>query len=99
MIVRYPFGNTGEPSMLNRFVPVLCAMGLCAATSVFGQTTTGASGSAGVPPAQTPPIPAAVTPPNFIIGPDDILTVVFWREKDLSADVVVRPDGKISLPL
>jgi len=24
---------------------------------------------------------------------------VFWREKDLSADVVVRPDGLISLPL
>jgi polysaccharide export outer membrane protein len=24
---------------------------------------------------------------------------VFWREKDMSADVIVRPDGKISLPL
>ena len=34
-----------------------------------------------------------------MIGPDDVLTVVFWREKDLSADVVVRPDGMISLPL
>ena len=28
-----------------------------------------------------------------------MLSVVFWREKDLSADVVVRPDGKISLPM
>ena len=27
------------------------------------------------------------------------LTIVFWREKELSADVVVRPDGMISLPL
>ena len=34
-----------------------------------------------------------------MIGPDDQLSVVFWRDKDLSADVVVRPDGKISLPL
>jgi polysaccharide export outer membrane protein len=25
--------------------------------------------------------------------------VVFWRDKDMSADVSVRPDGKISLPL
>jgi polysaccharide export outer membrane protein len=25
--------------------------------------------------------------------------VVFWREKDMSAEVTVRPDGKISLPL
>jgi len=43
---------------------------------------------------------AAVTPaPNYVIGPDDVLSVVFWRDKDLSGDVVVRPDGKISLPL
>jgi len=27
------------------------------------------------------------------------LSIVYWREKDLSADVVVRPDGLISLPL
>ena len=36
---------------------------------------------------------------DYVIGPDDVLTVVFWRDKDMSADVVVRPDGKISLPL
>ena len=44
-----------------------------------------------------PPVdnPAA----NYVIGPDDILSVVFWRDKDMSVDVVVRPDGKISLPL
>jgi polysaccharide export outer membrane protein len=39
------------------------------------------------------------TPPDYVIGPDDVLAVVFWREKDLSADAAVRPDGKISLPL
>jgi polysaccharide export outer membrane protein len=38
-------------------------------------------------------------PANYLIGPDDVLTVVFWRDKDLTGDVVVRPDGKISLPL
>ena len=27
------------------------------------------------------------------------MSIVYWREKDLSADVVVRPDGLISLPL
>jgi polysaccharide biosynthesis/export protein len=36
---------------------------------------------------------------DYVIGPTDVLSVVFWREKDLSLDVVVRPDGKISLPL
>ena len=34
-----------------------------------------------------------------MIGPDDVLTVVFWRDKDMTTDVSVRPDGKISLPL
>jgi polysaccharide export outer membrane protein len=34
-----------------------------------------------------------------VIGPDDVLSIIFWREKDLSGDVSVRPDGRISLPL
>ena len=46
-------------------------------------------------------VPAAVTAPSsdYTIGADDVLTIVFWRHKDLSGDVVVRPDGKITLPL
>jgi polysaccharide export outer membrane protein len=28
-----------------------------------------------------------------------VLSIVFWREKDISGDVTVRADGKISLPL
>jgi polysaccharide export outer membrane protein len=38
-------------------------------------------------------------PAGYVIGPEDVLSVVFWKDKDMSADVVVRPDGKISLPL
>jgi polysaccharide biosynthesis/export protein len=40
-----------------------------------------------------------VPPAGYVIGPDDVLGIVFWREKDLSQDVMVRPDGKISVPL
>ncbi len=36
---------------------------------------------------------------DYRIGPDDVLEVVYWRNEDLSAEVVVRPDGCISLPL
>jgi polysaccharide export outer membrane protein len=36
---------------------------------------------------------------DYVIGRDDLLSVVFWREQQLSGDVLVRPDGKISLPL
>jgi polysaccharide export outer membrane protein len=40
-----------------------------------------------------------VLPPGYLIGAEDVLLVIFWREKEMSAEVVVRPDGKISLPL
>jgi polysaccharide biosynthesis/export protein len=36
---------------------------------------------------------------EFKIGPLDHLSVVVWQAKDLSADVIVRPDGIITLPL
>lgn len=42
---------------------------------------------------------AAPIPPGYVIGPDDVLQIVFWREKDMSGEVIVRPDGRISLPL
>lgn len=36
---------------------------------------------------------------DFIIGKEDVLLVSVWREPELSNTVVVRPDGKISVPL
>ena len=35
----------------------------------------------------------------YIIGPDDVLAVNVWKEPELSRSVIVRPDGKITLPL
>ena len=46
--------------------------------------------------------PPSVVPkalPDYLIGPDDVLTVAVWGEKELSGDFTVRPDGKISLLL
>ena len=56
-----------------------------------------AAPAAARPPAGTPA--SAATPPDYVIGPNDVLTLVFWRDKDMSGDVSVRPDGKISVPL
>ncbi len=36
---------------------------------------------------------------EFLLGPEDVVEVTVWRNQDLSRTVVVRPDGKISLPL
>jgi polysaccharide export outer membrane protein len=47
-----------------------------------------------------PDAPAAIVPPrDYVIGTEDVLSIVFWRDKDMSTEVVVRPDGKITLPL
>ncbi|OLB56205.1 MAG: hypothetical protein E6K58_03085 [Nitrospirae bacterium] len=36
---------------------------------------------------------------EFLLGPEDVLVVTVWRNQDLSRDVVIRPDGLISMPL
>jgi polysaccharide biosynthesis/export protein len=37
---------------------------------------------------------------DYVIGTEDVLAINVWKEQELSIkDVVVRPDGKISLPL
>lgn len=36
---------------------------------------------------------------DYVIGVDDVLAINVWHEPDLSRSIVVRPDGKISLPL
>jgi polysaccharide export outer membrane protein len=42
---------------------------------------------------------AVAVPADYVIGAEDVLGVVYWRDKDMTNDVAVRPDGKISLPL
>ncbi len=47
-----------------------------------------------------PPAPASASAsPDYIIGPGDALEVFVWRNPEVSTQVVVRPDGKISTPL
>ena len=48
-----------------------------------------------------PPAPKTAASPgyNYLIGPGDQLSIVVWRNPDLSTTVPVRPDGKITVPL
>jgi len=54
-------------------------------------------------PKPTAPVPEILQPPpapvGYTIGPDDVLLIQFWRDTDMTREVTVRPDGKISLPL
>ena len=50
-----------------------------------------------------PPAPYVATQEgpgeDYVIGPLDTLKVFVWRNPELSADVQVRPDGRITTPL
>jgi polysaccharide export outer membrane protein len=48
-------------------------------------------------PIQTPP--GSQSDPSYRLGPEDQLRISVWENKDLTLDLVVRPDGKISMPL
>ncbi len=48
-------------------------------------------------PEESRPLP--VDPKSFAIGAEDILYIQVWRENDFTRQVIVRPDGKITMPL
>ena len=54
--------------------------------------------------ATTPDLPAADarasdSSTTYLIGPGDTLRIFVWRYPEVSTEVPVRPDGKISMPL
>ena len=92
------------PMQKPRFSCVMCAVVTAMVTPAFAQAPPSESAKLATP-ARVPQAAAGSTAgmalalPTYIIGPGDILSIVFWRDKDMSADVLVRPDGHITLPL
>jgi polysaccharide export outer membrane protein len=74
------------------------AVSLCAALSAPL-----AAQSAGLPQGANTnsvnPLTPLTLPKDYVIGVEDVLNIVFWSAKEMSAEVLVRPDGKISLPI
>jgi len=69
------------------------------ADRAFAQQRGAAAAQQSNAPAAKDVAQSVVLPLGYLIGPDDILSIVYWRDKDMSMDVQVRPDGMISLPL
>ena len=69
----------------------------CAGTSVTAEP-------AAAPPQQSQAAQAraarsAAGGGSYEIGPEDLLEISVWREKDLQREVLVRPDGWLTFPL
>jgi polysaccharide export outer membrane protein len=50
-------------------------------------------------PAKAGSAPAAATQEEYTVGPGDVLQILVRKEPDLSRDVLVRLDGRITVPL
>ncbi len=73
-------------------VPLVLVLGMClGAGSVYAQDASEAESRA----EKT----ALIVTEEYIIGPEDVLEISVWKNTDLSREVFVRPDGRITLPL
>jgi len=87
---------------MKRVSTLIVALPAAIALATLGAGTALAQEAAPAPPAAegAPVVPGAVVPPpGYVIGAEDIVAVVFWREKELSTEAAVRPDGMITVPL
>jgi polysaccharide biosynthesis/export protein len=76
---------------------------------VFAQSAAGPASPAGNAPGpmdnsalirrHAPPPTGSQADQSYLLGPEDQLRISVWDNKELSLDLVVRPDGKISMPL
>jgi polysaccharide export outer membrane protein len=51
------------------------------------------------PAAAAEPQPVMDLDPNYVLGTDDSIMVHVWKEPTISGPLVIRPDGRVTLPL
>jgi polysaccharide export outer membrane protein len=76
----------------------LCVVGLSDLSAETKKPKKDATPAVPAPGAKTP-AGVAIDPKTFVIGPEDVLLVRVWNSNQLSGQVTVRPDGKITLQL
>ncbi|GGW62564.1 XrtA/PEP-CTERM system exopolysaccharide export protein [Alishewanella tabrizica] len=69
-------------------------------TAVLGLVLSGCANNSTLPRATVQSsMTTSVDNYQYLIGPDDTLTIFVWRNPELSGSFIVRPDGKISTSL
>jgi len=95
-----PLRIEGEAEMKHSKLLILAgAMLLAGPATVLQARAQSPAPEAAKPMAPATSSPVAANDPDYKIGPQDVLTINVWKEPDVSREVPVRPDGKISLPL
>lgn len=89
---------------MNGQAKLILFLGLFLATGqALAAQETGANASkgkqSGEPGTAAVSAPAPAVDAGYKIGAQDVLKVDVWKEPDITRQVMVRPDGKISLPL
>ena len=88
--------------------PIIPLVLLTGCVAAWGQAKPDPSKPPAAAPAAPTPAPGkapvegagvAVDPNKYVIGSEDVLFIRTWREPDFTLAVVVRPDGKITMPL
>lgn len=86
------------------FSPLLSAPLILVTLIVLGCATAGGTAAPAAAPSHKAPAPEAnvaqdLAGGRYEIGPEDLLEISVWREKDLQREVLVRPDGWLTFPL
>jgi polysaccharide export outer membrane protein len=83
-----------------RFSDDVSVMRRSLAAALFLVSLQGSTHAQDRPTSYAPVVPPhTVVPKGFVIGPEDVLSVHFWRDQEMSGEATVRPDGMITLPL
>ena len=72
---------------------------LTGAAQTAGKPVIAPSSAEALGPVPTTTVGGPADSSTYVIGPEDQIQVTVWKEPQLTGPLMVRPDGKISLPL
>ena len=83
---------------MNKLTKIISSALIASSVALAGCSSIGVGGEQ-LAAAPSTAFEAADASPDYLIGPLDRLEIFVWRAPELSTNVTVRPDGRISTPL